>query len=93
MGDSTYAHTALASQQPQQLTAADPSSHSCSLAGQLLLASPTHTCMVQFQFLNLHIQLRWNVKLGLLILGCVTFELESSLHFLICEREIGRAHV
>ena len=77
-----------ASQQPQQLTAADPSSQSCSLSGQLLLASPTHTCMVQFQLLNLLIQLRWNVKLGLLILGCVTFELESSLHFLICERGV-----
>ena len=81
-----------ASPQPQQLTAADPSSQSCSLSGQLLLASPTHTCMVQFQFLNMLIQMRWNVKLALLILGCVTFELELSLSFLICERGIDVLH-
>ena len=77
-----------ASQQPQQLAAADPSSQSCSLSGQLLLASPTHTRVVQFQLLNLLIQKRWNVKLALLTLGCVTCELESSLSVLICERGI-----
>ena len=81
-----------ASQQPQQLTAADPSSQSCSLSGQLLLASPTHTRVVQFQLLNLLIQKRWNVKLALLTLGCVTCELESSLSVLICERGIDVLH-
>ena len=45
-------------------------------------------CKVQFQLLNLLIQKRWNVKLALLTLGCVTFELESSLSVLICERGI-----